>query len=165
MLAFAKARPPERTRVDLAAIVEDFAKMASRETSRVTVVATTHGDRAEVPARVDPQQLQQVLWNLVRNAAQASPEGERVELSAGVEDGVATVYVADRGGGISRESREKIFESFYSEGAARGTGLGLAVVRQIVEGHGGTVEPREREGGGTVFALRFPEVEAGDREE
>jgi two-component system sensor histidine kinase PilS (NtrC family) len=158
MLAFAKARPPERTRVDLAAIVEDFAKIASRETSRVTVVATAPDERSEVFALVDPQQLQQVLWNLVRNAAQASPEGGRVELSAALEDGVATMYVADRGGGISRESREKIFESFYSEGAARGTGLGLAVVRQIVEGHGGTVEPREREGGGTVFALRFPEV-------
>ncbi len=155
MLAFARPRPPERARVELSSFVEEFVRIASRETSRVTVCAQP-SPVGELFAYLDPQQLSQVLWNLVRNAAQASPIGERVELSIGVEQGAPTIFVADRGTGISRESRDRIFESFYSESASRGTGLGLAVVRQIVIEHGGTIEPRDRPGGGTVFVLRFP---------
>jgi two-component system sensor histidine kinase PilS (NtrC family) len=161
MLAFARPRPVERTRIELGSFVEDFVRIASRETSRVSVCMAPK-DTAEVFASVDPQQLSQVLWNLVRNAAQASPTGERVELSVGVEEGAPAIFVADRGSGISRESKEKIFESFYSESASRGTGLGLAVVRQIMIEHGGTVEPRDRPGGGTVFVLRFPSTVGGD---
>ncbi len=156
MLAFARPRPPERTRVNLGDLVREFVGIATHEASRASAKVNDELCESAVFVQADQQHLQQVLWNLFRNAAQASIEGSSVELWAAREDGAPALFVADRGAGVGRESRERIFESFYSESNARGTGLGLAVVRQIVEAHGATIEPRERDGGGTLFVLRFP---------
>jgi two-component system sensor histidine kinase PilS (NtrC family) len=161
MLAFARPRPTERVRVELVGLLREFVSIASRDDARSAALVREEQCESSVHAMVDRALIQQVLWNLFRNAAQASSEGSKVELWAAHEDGAPALYVADRGAGIARESRERIFETFYSEGSARGTGLGLALVRQIADAHGATIEPREREGGGTVFVLRFAPLDEG----
>ena len=70
-------------------------------------------------------------------------------------EGEAEIAVLDRGPGVAPELRDRLFEAFYS-GTARGTGLGLAMVKRIADAHGGRVEVREREGGGSVFAVVIP---------
>ncbi|MBL8678447.1 MAG: hypothetical protein JNK05_04745 [Myxococcales bacterium] len=155
MLAFARPRPPELERAKLFDLVREFASIASKESGISPPIVVESLCERDVVAMVDPQQLRQVLWNLVRNGGQASPDGSPVELWVARESEQPAIFVADRGVGIARESREKIFESFYSERSSRGTGLGLAVVRQIVDAHKGSIEPRERDGGGTVFVLRL----------
>jgi two-component system sensor histidine kinase HydH len=111
--------------------------------------------RAPATWSVDPVRLRQVLTNVLRNAAQASPEGVRVEASAAEEGGRLVFEVRDRGEGIPAGEEERIFEPFHTR-KVRGTGLGLAVARRIVERHGGTITARGRPEGGAVFRIAIP---------
>jgi len=104
--------------------------------------------------RGDADQLYEALLNLLENARQASPEnGEIRFVTRAVGDGVE-VEVADGGPGIPPALLPKIFEPFFTT-KTRGSGLGLAVVRRIVEGHGGTVRVENPPGGGAKFTMRF----------
>ncbi|HZX97331.1 MAG TPA: ATP-binding protein [Myxococcales bacterium] len=113
--------------------------------------------RAAAPVwlRADPRQLRQVLWNLLGNAADATPRGGRVEirLFASGEHGV--LEVADTGEGIAEEDLQRIFDPFFTT-KERGTGLGLAIVHRIVEAHGGEVSVRSDPGQGSTFRVVLP---------
>lgn len=155
MLQFARPRPPDRAPTDLSALTRDvvaLARTSGGPEARVMIVL-----RAPEPvlAAVDSAQYKQVLWNLLRNAAQASRVGTEVEIEVSASEHEATLRVLDRGPGIEPELRERIFDAFYS-GTARGTGLGLAIVKRIADAHHGRVEIAEREGGGSAFAWVVP---------
>jgi two-component system NtrC family sensor kinase len=92
---------------------------------------------------------------ILANAAQAAPAGGEVTVTARAADGAVALAVADDGPGVQAEIRGRIFEPFFTT-RARGTGLGLAVARQIVEAHGGRIEVGDREGGGARFTLTLP---------
>jgi anti-sigma regulatory factor (Ser/Thr protein kinase) len=119
----------------------------------------------EVVVMCDADRVRQLVDNLLENAIKFSPRGALVELGARVVDGpMLQVAVADRGPGIEPEMRDKVFERFFqtSEGRSvpgRGVGLGLTIVRQIAQAHGGGVVVDGREGGGTAFIVRLPGVE------
>jgi len=107
--------------------------------------------------RSDPEQLEQVLLALLSNAVQHSERGGSVRLSV---DGV-TIVVEDEGSGIDPEDLPHLFERFYrGKGSAGGFGLGLSICRDLVEGMGGRISLRPREGAGTVAEIRLPEVDA-----
>ncbi len=101
--------------------------------------------------------IEQVLINLVENAARYTPEGTAIELSARLGDGAIEVEVADRGPGIPQDQVDRIFEKFHRgrEGHG-GIGLGLAVCRGIVTAHGGRIWAAAREGGGASFRFTIP---------
>ena len=108
---------------------------------------------------IDAVLIEQVLINLLENAAKYTPKEAPIEIAARESDGAVTVEVADRGPGIPRELVEKIFEKFYRlprEGASGGAGLGLAICRGIVEAHGGRISVHDRVGGGAVFRFTIP---------
>ena len=102
------------------------------------------------------------MSNLVSNAVLYTRPTRMVEVRVAGEPRHVFVEVADRGPGVAREDRARIFERFVrlDETRARrtpqGSGLGLAIVEQVVEAHGGTVEVREHEGGGAVFRVTLP---------
>jgi signal transduction histidine kinase len=123
----------------------------------------------------DPMRLEQALQNLAANALRHTPRGGRVALTAAFEGGSIVVTVSDTGSGIAAEHLPHVFDRFYKvdpsrtgEGAPRhardgatdsggaGSGLGLSIVKAIVERHGGTVTATSRPGGGTTFTLKFP---------
>jgi signal transduction histidine kinase/ActR/RegA family two-component response regulator len=110
----------------------------------------------------DPDRLQQVLWNLVSNAVKFTPRGGRVEVSLGRAGDHAQVTVRDTGMGIRPEFLSFVFDRFRQADASTtrvhgGLGLGLAIVRHLVELHGGSVEAAsEGEGRGATFAVRLP---------
>jgi signal transduction histidine kinase len=108
----------------------------------------------------DPMRLEQALQNLAANALRHTPNGGRVALSAAVEDGGVTVTVADTGAGIPPEHLPHVFDRFYKIDPSRtgqsGSGLGLSIVKAIVERHGGTVTAASRPGEGTTFTIKFP---------
>ena len=119
----------------------------------------------EPVAMVDPDQVLQVVSNLLSNAIRYMPEGGRIEVSAGQAeaDGQtwATVTVADTGMGIPEEDLPHIFERFYRGDAPRrmriqGTGLGLAILKEIVESHGGRVTLQSQVGVGSTFTVWLP---------
>jgi two-component system sensor histidine kinase HydH len=116
---------------------------------------------AELPRwLLDRPRMEQVLTNLLRNAVQASPQGEEVELAVELEGHHTLVFeVRDRGEGLAPGDEEAIFQPFVTH-RAKGSGLGLTLARQIVEGHGGRIEARNRPGGGAVFRVSIPGQEA-----
>ena len=111
---------------------------------------------AGLPAvRADGDLICQVLLGLLSNAAEAAPTGGEVALGARARDGVVELAVADSGPGVPADLRARIFEPFFTT-RPRGTGLGLAVARQIVEAHGGRIEVGEEAGGGARFTVQLP---------
>ena len=106
---------------------------------------------------VDAGRIRQVLLNLLRNAIQASPPGEKVEVM-GIPPLIGDRYeilVSDRGTGVRAEERERIFEPFFSK-RGDGSGLGLAVCQGIVRAHGGTIAVDGRAHGGAAIRVRLP---------
>ncbi len=111
---------------------------------------------------LDRLRVEQAVTNLLRNAAEASPEGEAIALAARVEPGpggrgpgALALAVRDRGPGLPPGQEARVFEPFFTT-RVRGTGLGLAVVRRVAEQHGGEVSARTLPGGGAEVVLRLP---------
>jgi two-component system, OmpR family, sensor histidine kinase KdpD len=102
--------------------------------------------------------VQQALMNLLSNAAHHTPPGTPVELRVWVEERVLTLAVADRGPGLDPQSLRRVFEKFYRGPSAPtgGVGLGLSLVKGLMEALGGRVKAENRPGGGTVFTLSLP---------
>jgi signal transduction histidine kinase len=101
--------------------------------------------------------LQQVLVNLINNAAQAMPGGGVVTVTSKASAIGVELAVADHGPGVSAEMKKVIFEPFYTT-RTQGTGLGLAVCRHLVTEFGGTIDVEPRPGGGAVFRVNVPRV-------
>ncbi len=162
MLELARPRPLELSPLDAAEVAREVATLASR-TGRGTDVALSASASASAPLEADPAQLRQLLWNLVRNAIQASAAGSEVELEVGLDGDEVVLEVRDRGPGIAPEAKARIFDAFYST-RSKGTGIGLAVVRRIVEAHGWRIEVLDREGGGARFVVRAPKPSSSEAE-
>jgi PAS domain S-box-containing protein len=118
------------------------------------------------PVRGNESRLVQVVLNLLVNAWQAlpvpDPARHRITLRTRAEDGHAVIEVADTGPGVPPEHRERVFDPFFTtKEVGAGTGLGLFVCRNIVQGFGGQIEVTERPGGGALFRVRLPVMAAG----
>ena len=122
----------------------------------VTFVVDGEGASAWLP----PGRLEQVVENLVDNAAGFSPPGGVVRISVGRDAGWAVLRVSDDGPGIPREHRDRIFDRFFSfrpnEKKGAHAGLGLSIVKAIAESHGGSVTVSEPQRGGACLEVRFP---------
>lgn len=107
---------------------------------------------------MDVVQIDQVLTNVLENAAKFSPRGSEVTVSAATFHDTVEVRVADHGPGIPNDERERVFEPFVrgEQGAASGAGLGLSIGRAIVESHGGRIWIEGTPGGGTTVVFRLP---------
>lgn len=105
----------------------------------------------------DPQQLQQVFLNILLNAAEAIPEGGKITVKTCPDGNAKTVAIeiSDTGKGIPAELMEKIFQPFFTT-KGKGTGLGLAVSKRIVEEHGGGIEVSNNDSAGVTFAITLP---------
>ena len=105
----------------------------------------------------DPQQLQQVFLNLLLNAAEAIGEGGKITVKTGIDEQAKTIAVSimDTGSGIAAELQEKIFQPFFTT-KGKGTGLGLAVSKRIVEEHGGNIKVANNIDGGVTFTITLP---------
>jgi PAS domain S-box-containing protein len=132
----------------------------SADAKGVTLLSTL--EPTAMPVSADPDRLQQVVWNLLANAIKFTPRGGRVELRLRRANSHAEIVVEDTGPGIPRAFLPHVFERFRqadgsSTRAHGGLGLGLAIVRHLVEAHGGTVRAANAtEGAGSVFTVRLP---------
>jgi signal transduction histidine kinase len=92
----------------------------------------------------------------LRNALEAMPEGGRLCVTTRQQDGHAVIAVADTGHGVPDEIRDRVFDAYVSAGKPQANGLGLSLVRRVVEEHAGTVEFEDGAEGGSVFSVRLP---------
>lgn len=107
----------------------------------------------------DDQRIEQILLNLLSNAIKFTPAGGRIRLKAGCDDGRLLVNVQDSGPGLSDEEKQKLFRPYYHLSADRSLpriGLGLAITRQLVELHGGTIWVQSELGKGSTFTFSLP---------
>ncbi|MFW6050349.1 MAG: two-component system sensor histidine kinase NtrB [Myxococcota bacterium] len=158
MLQVGRPTAPQRRAVRLTEVANEVVDMACRGPGAAAgVEIELEAPSEDVMVHADPDQIRQVLWNLLKNAIQASDPRTHVTVRLRHDDGAAEMEVSDRGRGIPAEELEKLFDMFYS-GRPQGVGLGLALVKQIVDAHGGQVHVEPRDGGGTRFAVRLPAV-------
>lgn len=148
----------ETAQIDLREMVEETAELLERELRRSDVSFRLKGSKTPPPVTGDPVQLQQVLVNLMTNAAEAmrDTEGPRsiTVTMATLEDQVE-VTVADSGPGIPEENLEKLFQPFFTT-KAEGVGMGLQICRTAIEGMGGQLTVRNLEKGGAAFTFTLP---------
>jgi signal transduction histidine kinase len=154
-LRFARDEPLAFVDCDLRDVVERGERLVRDELASRHVELSRRVPAEPVPARADPQRLQQVLLNLLLNAAQAMPRGGEVELSLEEAGSRAVVRVADRGPGFGEKELKSAFTPFYTT-KEKGSGLGLVMTRRIVEAHGGAVRVENRDGGGAVVTIELP---------
>jgi PAS domain S-box-containing protein len=153
LLLYARPRPPVLADIDLSRLVEQQVALL-RSDARFHAIAV-HLDVPAVSARIDPGLFGLALDNILINAAQAMDGRGDIMISARRLGGSYEVRIVDHGPGIPAEVREHLFEPFFTT-KNRGTGLGLATARRILEGHRGSIDFDCPPDGGTVFTLRFP---------
>jgi signal transduction histidine kinase len=145
--------------VQLNALLRGMAEQQSGELSRKNI-SLEMDLKDQLPTIMgDEAQIDRVLWNLLSNAIKFTPKGGTITLSSNTENGKVRVSVRDTGIGMPREEIPLLFAEFRRrKGMAKveGTGLGLFIVKTIVEAHGGTVEADSEEDRGSTFTVRFP---------
>ena len=161
LLDFARQVPPKKSPTDVNAIVSRALGIVDNQL-RVQNIQVTQSLREDLPRiHADPNQLQQVLINLLVNAADAFTDAPReiyvaTDLKSADGGREIEIKVADTGSGIPEKNLGKIFEPFFTTKDNKGTGLGLAVVWGIVSEHGGTIEVDSKVGRGTTFTVHLP---------
>ncbi|MGH7032603.1 MAG: ATP-binding protein [Stellaceae bacterium] len=157
VLAFSRKEQTVKCEVDLAALVGEVLKML--RASLPATINIVEAIETVPPIHADPTQLNQVVMNLVTNAAQAIGErlGTVTVAVAPAAEAAVRFSVADTGCGIDAADLERVFEPFFTtKQVGQGTGLGLAVVHGIVAGHGGRIECRSKRGEGSEFTVTLP---------
>ena len=155
MLEIGRPNEPMRVPGDLCAIATEVAAMArTGPAAELSVRIMCRVPDHPVVATIDADQVRQVFWNLVKNALQVSKAGGRVTIRVAEQDGAAMFEVLDEGPGVGDDA-DRLFEMFYTA-RKHGVGLGLALVKQIVERHDGRVIAVDREEGGACFRVILP---------
>ena len=143
---------------DVARLIETVLALSNKRLEHGQIQVQTQLQRDLPPLVVVPDQLTQVLLNLIINAIEAMPKGGTLTITASVQDRWLAIEVRDTGPGLSPDEIAKIFEPFYTT-KSDGTGLGLAVSYGIIQQHGGRIDVNSvpaTEGSGTTFTVRLP---------
>jgi len=164
--AEAESEPPKMGVVDLADFVPEQLRRWSSHPRAADIVS--EGDDIPCPVRADSSLLAQMLDNLLDNACKYSEPGTPIVVRAWRGPGAVFLSVEDQGHGLSAEEQARVFEPFYRAPQARllgrtGVGLGLSMVRRIIDTFGGSIDVESRTGLGSRFTLRFPAAEPAPR--
>ncbi len=164
MMDVAKARKPEPTTVDVARLAREVVALASRSGRAVSDVKILFTGEESLCVRADAAQLRQLIWNLVRNAVQASTAGGSVGVRVEDVGGAGVLVVEDDGIGIDPHAKDRLFDAFFST-RTHGTGIGLAVVKRIADEHGFSITVDSERGEGARFRVSMgPRLPPDERE-
>jgi two-component system sensor histidine kinase HydH len=163
MVDLSKPRPPSAEATDVASLAHEVVALSTHANRGSDVRVVYEGPPGPVLARCDGSQIRQVLWNLVRNAIQATSAGSVVEVRVEAGERHVVLAVDDQGPGIPENASERIFDDYFTT-RTHGAGIGLAVVRRIVEDHapmGARLAVRRAAEGGASFQLTLTRDVAG----
>ena len=153
-LIFARPTPPVQAMVDVPGLCREVAEAVSHDPAW-----ERHSLKLQMPdrlfARIDYGQVRRVIWNLLRNAVEASPDGRPVQLRVSQRDMMLVIAIEDEGPGIPSDYRDEIFEPFKTTKQG-GTGLGLSICHRIVSAHGGRIDVNTGPDEGTRMEVVLP---------
>jgi two-component system, NtrC family, sensor histidine kinase HydH len=152
MMDLARPRKPDLQVVDLAQVAREVVELSSYSGRAASDVEVVYRGAERAMVRADAAQVRQLVWNLVRNAVQASSAGDAVEVAIEVRDGCGELSVRDSGVGIEPEARARLFDAFFTT-RSQGTGIGLAVVKRIADEHGFAIDVESESGQGATFRI------------
>jgi len=156
LVDLSRARPVRRMEVTAESLI---AHALERQPPPEGVEVSLHIAEGLPPLPVDPHQMERVLTNLILNSYQTMPQGGRLTISARADGGPEApeiaIAVADTGCGISQAHMRRLFDPLFTT-KPQGIGLGLAVCKRLVEGHGGHIEVESEEGKGSTFTVHLP---------
>lgn len=152
LLGFSRVGKPAVSPAQIKKVIEDA---LSRTPIPENIELTKKLDTELPEVEIDPEQIQQVLINIITNAVQAMPDGGKLAIGAGEKGKFLEVEIADTGAGIPEEVRDEVFEPLFTT-RAKGIGLGLAVCKSIIDRHGGEIEVKSKVGEGTTFNIKLP---------
>jgi len=153
-LMYARPAPPQFEQIELHAYVEEEFLFLNQD-PRFASIALQNLVPKSAEVTVDPNQLHQVLINLLQNAADAMPYGGEIRIECSVTPADVSISITDNGSGIAKDASQHLFEPFWTTKPA-GTGLGLAISYRIIEGHGGTLSVESPPAGGCRFVITLP---------
>jgi signal transduction histidine kinase len=167
MLDLSRPRRPSFAKVDAALVAREVVELTVKSGRAATDVAVTYQGAERAPVRADRSQLYQLIWNLVRNAVQASSAGDEVLVRVQADARGVELSVSDQGIGIDEQAKQRLFDAFFTT-RSHGTGVGLAVVKRIADEHGFRIDVESAEGQGALFRVNLgglldesPEVTQG----
>jgi signal transduction histidine kinase len=166
MMDLSRPRKPQMVDVNVASTAREVVQLTHKSGRAVSDVSVTFSGPDRVVVRADPGQLRQLIWNLVRNAVQASSAGDDVKVTVSEMGGSVELSVEDRGIGIDAEAKKRLFDAFFTT-RSKGTGVGLAVVKRIADEHGFSIDVQSERGRGAIFrvhlgrAVSAPEAGSG----
>ncbi|MFH1653639.1 MAG: hybrid sensor histidine kinase/response regulator [Pseudomonadota bacterium] len=157
LLDYAKASKIEPVATSLKSLVETTVSKEVKNIADEKGVKLIYDVRDDVVAKIDHYRMERVLTNLITNAVQAiDAESGEVKVSVKSDNENLKITVTDNGRGISKEDQKKIFDSFFTKGKMRGTGLGLSYCKNVIEAHGGAIAVESEVGRGTEFSINIP---------
>lgn len=157
MLDYSKSRPPEHIEIELDALFDEMMAFVEGRAAEGGINISLEVDKRIGPVKLDPVRMKRALLNLVGNAVEATPSGGKVSISAvAVPPAAVAITISDTGKGIPQDKLDTIFEPFFSTKGSKGTGLGLPVMKKIIEEHGGKVELESEVDKGTTFRITLP---------
>jgi signal transduction histidine kinase len=152
LLDFARPKLPTKHKIPILEIIN---KTLSRVNIPKNIEVVNQLDEKSPMIVADPDQLGQIFNNLVINAVQAMPEGGQLTINSKINLNWVETSITDTGIGISKENMGKIFEPLFTT-KAKGIGLGLAIIKTLVDGHRGTIQVQSQVGMGTTFTVKLP---------
>ncbi len=155
LLSFAKPSEPKRIYVDIRTLIERTVSLVKAQAEKQNIQLRVDYGKDVDGAVFDPQQIQQVMMNIILNAFHAMPGGGALQIGVRKVDETLQISLSDTGEGIPEKSLKSIFKPFFTT-RHTGTGLGLAISRNIVEAHGGEIRVESQVGIGSTFKIILP---------
>ncbi|MBP1747120.1 MAG: sensor signal transduction histidine kinase [Deltaproteobacteria bacterium] len=158
LLGFSRMDEPKKDLLNMNDIVDDTVLFMEHHLTRFKNVAISVEKKSDLPkVHVDRIHVQQTMVNLLMNAAQAMPEGGRIQIRTGMNDQYVFIAITDTGIGIKDEDLDRIFEPFFTtKEKEQGTGLGLSLCKRLIEANAGKIEVESKVGEGTTFTIMIP---------
>ena len=150
-----RPKKPELVKADIGELLKQTLRLMKVDIANRRIEVTVDYPEQMPELYLDPSQIKQVFFNLIKNAVEAMADGGRLAIAMHAGDAWFTIDFLDNGSGISPEGFARMFEAYHTT-KTKGNGLGLTVVQRIIQDHGGEIEVSSKPGAGTCFRVRLP---------
>ena len=150
-----RPKKPELVETDIGELLQQTLRLMKVDIANRRIEVSVDYPEKMPELYLDPSQIKQVFFNVIKNAIEAMADGGRLAIAMRSGDAWFTIDFIDNGSGIAPESFARMFDAYHTT-KAKGNGLGLTVVQRIIQDHGGEIEVSSKPGAGTCFRLRLP---------